>query len=309
MKFIFIGTSRFAAIILEKLIKNNHKPTLVISAPDKPMGRKQAITPPEAKVIALKNDIPILQPTKIKEAEKEIKRINPDLIILTAYGQIIPESILSIPCFGSFNIHPSLLPKYRGASPIQSAILNGDKKTGVTIYLMDKELDHGPILSQKELAISSENGYFKLLEELAELGSDLLLESITKIVSKKAKLTPQDESKASLVKILAKEDGHIKWNKTAEEIERQIRALENWPTSYAFWDKKALKIIESSVKILPVHKSYPFGKVVASPENEILVATKENYLKIEKLQIEGKKPMSAKDFLNGYLKIIGSILK
>jgi methionyl-tRNA formyltransferase len=309
MKFIFIGTSKFAAIILEKLIENKYKPVLAISAPDKPIGRKGAITPPEVKTVALKNEIPVIQPVKIKDAELEIKKINPDLIILAAYGQIIPESILSIPRYGSFNIHPSLLPKYRGASPIQSAILNGDEKTGVTIYLMDKELDHGPVLAQKQLKITDRTGYFKLLEELAELGSDLLLESIPRIVENKAELIPQNESKASFVKILTKEDGYIKWNKTAEEIERQIRAYENWPTSYSFWDKKALKIIESSAKILPVEKIYPFGKVVVSPENEILVATKENYLKIEKLQIEGKKPMSAKDFLNGYSKIIGSILK
>jgi len=309
MKYIFIGTSKFAAIILEKFIKNKYKPVLVISALDKPVGRKGIITPSEVKAVALKNKIPVIQPIKIKDAEEDIKEINPDLIILTAYGQIIPESILSIPRYGSFNIHPSLLPKYRGASPIQSAILNGDEKTGVTIYLMDKELDHGPILSQKELKITGKTGYFKLLEQLAELGSDLLLESLPNIASGKAELIPQDESKASFVKILSKEDGHIKWNKTAEEIERQIRGYENWPTSYSFWDKKALKIIESSVKILPVLKSYPFGKVVASPENEMLVATKENYLKIEKLQIEGKKPISAKDFLNGNLKIIGTVLK
>lgn len=308
MKYIFIGTSRFAEVILENLIKNGHEPVLVISAPDKPKGRNKIMTPPEVKVTAQKYNIPVFQPIKIKEAEGEIGKLNPDLIILTAYGQIIPESILNIPKYGSFNIHPSLLPKYRGAAPIQSAILNGDDETGVTIYLMDKELDHGPILSQKKLEMKESIGYFKLLEALAELGSGLLLESLPQMASKDRKLTPQNESKASFVKILTKEDGHIKWNKTADEIERQVRAYENWPGSYALLEGKSLKIIESSVKLLPVKEDYPFGKIVISPESELLVATGENYLKVEKLQIEGKKPMSAKDFLNGNTNIIGKIL-
>lgn len=309
MKFIFIGTSRFAQIVLENLIKNKYEPVLVISAPDKPKGRNKEMTPPEVKVVAQKYDIPIIQPIKIKEAEQEIKKLNPDLIILTAYGQIIPEGILSVPRFGAYNIHPSLLPKYRGASPIQSTILNGDKTTGATIYLMDKELDHGPILSQKKVEIPQRIGYFELLDILAEAGSELLLKSLPEISGKNAKMAEQDESKASFVKILKKEDGHIKWNKTADEIDRQIRAYENWPTSFAFLEGKALKIIKSCVKILPVEKDYPCGKVVVSPENELLVATKENYLKIEELQIEGKKPMLSKDFLNGNKEVIGKILK
>lgn len=309
MKFVFIGTSKFAAIILDNLVKGNYKPSLVISAPDKPIGRKKIITPPDAKVIALKHGIFVIQPIKIREAEAEIKKINPDYIILTAYGQLIPKSILDIAKFGAFNIHPSLLPKYRGASPIQSAILNNNKTTGVTIYLMDEKLDHGPILSQKTINIEAKIGYFQLLEHLAELGSKMLLESIPKIISGNRQLKAQDETKASFVRILSKEDGHIKWNKTADEIERQIRAYENWPESYAFWDAKSLKIIKASVKILPVKSEYPFGKAVVSPENELLIATKENYLKVEMLQIEGKKPMTVKDFLNGYPKIIGAILK
>ena len=309
-KIIFVGTPEFGAIILEELSKTKFKPCLVITSLDKPVGRKQILSPSPVKQIALKYNIPIKQPKKIEETKEEIKEIKPDLMIVAAYKQIIPKEILEIPKYKSFNIHPSLLPKYRGASPIQYTILNGEEKTGVTIYLMDEKIDHGPILSQKEFEIKDKKiTYQKLSKELAKLGAELLLENIPKILSKKIKLTPQNEKEATYTKILKKEDGHIKWSKKAEEIERQIRAFEVWPQSYSFWNDKVLKILKSSVKILPVEIDYPYGKIVASPEKEILVATKENYFKIEIIQLEGKKKMTAKEFLNGYPKIIGEVLK
>ncbi len=297
MKIVFLGTPKFASIILNKLIENGYKPVLVITAP----------VLSEVKALADKHNIPVLQPEKIQDTKYKIQDSKPDLIILSAYGQIIPKDILDIPKFGSINMHPSLLPKYRGASPIQSTILNGDKETGATTYLMDEKMDHGPIFSQKKLKISNP-GFKELHDRLSELGADLLIETLPKIINKEIKPVSQDELEATYTKIIKKQDGHIKWNLTASEIERQTRAYENWPGTYAFWDGKALKIIKSSVKLLPVENDYPFGKVVISPENEILVATKQNYLKIEKLQIEGKKPMPPKEFLNGHKDITGAIL-
>lgn len=305
MKIIFIGTPKFASVILEGLIENNYKPALVITAPDKPAGRKKELKSSEVKILSQKYNIPVEQPEKIEQIENKIKLLSPDLIILAAYGQIIPKSILNIPKFKSINIHPSLLPKYRGASPIQNAILNGDKKTGVSIYIMDEKMDHGPILKKKEIAIGNPN-YKELSERLSIEGKDLLLEILPKIG--KIKPEKQDHSKATYTKIIKKEDGHINWKNPAEAIERQIRAFHIWPASFSLWNEKRIKIIKAEVKKLPDNLNYPYGKVVASPQNELLVNCQENYLIIKKLQLEGKKPMDSEEFLKGYPDIIGAVL-
>lgn len=307
MKIIFIGTPKFASIILEKLIPE-YKPVLVITAPDKPVGRKQLLTPSEVKTTAMNNNIPVLQPIKIKDAEDDIRKLKPDLIVLTAYGQIIPKSILDIA--KSINIHPSLLPEYRGASPIQSVILNGEKETGITIYIMDEKMDHGPIIAVSKLEI--DNPYYsELADKLADLGAKLLIKTLPKI--SKIKPKAQDDKKATYTKIIEKEDGHIRWNKEAEEIERQIRAFHIWPGSFTLWKKDGkvlrVKIIKADVKKLPNENNYPFGKAVASPENELLVNCRKNFIVIKKLQLEGKNPMSSKEFLMGYPEIIGAILE
>jgi len=279
-KIIFLGTPEFGAIILRGLIKNGYKPFLVITAPDKPVGRKQVLTPPPVKKIAEKYNITVTQPEKIKEAVTEIENLNPDLIICAAYGQIIPKEILEIPKYGCLNVHPSLLPKHRGASPIQTAILNGDKETGVTIILMNEKMDHGPILSSRELEFSIFNFQFsKLHNKLAELGVKLLLETIPKWINDEIKPKAQDESKATYTKILKKEDGKIDWSKSAEEIERQIRAFYPWPGTFTFIKHKGkilrVKILEASI-------------------------SKEEKLIIKKLQPEGKKVMTFEEFKKGY---------
>ena len=176
LNIIFIGTPRFGSIILEGLIKNDYKPFLVITAPDKPVGRKQILTPPPVKIAAQKYNIPVSQPEKI--ASPQLKDLKPDLIVSAAYGQIIPKEILEIPQFGCLNIHPSLLPKYRGPSPIQTAILNGDKETGVTIILMDAKVDHGKIVSSIRYKLSSDIDYKKLEGKLAELSIKLLIKTL-----------------------------------------------------------------------------------------------------------------------------------
>lgn len=307
MEIIFIGTPKFASVILKGLVNSNYKPILVITAPDKPAGRKQILTPSEVKLTAQKYGIPIEQPEKIAECKNRIKKLKPDLIVLTAYGQIMPKEILDIPKYKSINIHPSLLPKYRGASPIQNTILNGDKKTGITIYIMDEKMDHGPMLKKREVIIKNPKINFEeLSEKLALEGKKLLLEILPKI--NKIKPEEQDHSKATYTKIIKKEDGHINWKNLAEEIERQIRAFHIWPTSFSLWNKTRLKILEADVKELPDNLDYPYGKVVASPENELLVNCQKNYLLIKKLQIEGKKPMNSEDFLRGYPDIIGAVL-
>lgn len=275
LKMIFVGTSEFGAIILEKMIKAGYRPILVITMPDKPVGRKQIITPPLVKLIAQKYDLPIEQPEKIKDLKPKIENLNPDLIIVADYGQIIPKEILDLPKYGCLNIHPSLLPKYRGPSPIQATILNGDKETGVTIIKMTEKIDAGPIIAQSKFKNQiSKMNFLQLRNKLAELGAELLIKTIPFWINGQIKPKKQLEKKATFTKILKKEDGLINWQKSAEEIERQIRALNPWPGTYTFYQGKRLKILE------------------AEAINHQLV--------IKKVQLEGKKPVAFKDFLHGH---------
>jgi methionyl-tRNA formyltransferase len=280
LKIIFIGTPEFGAIILEKLIKSGRKPFLVITAPDKPVGRKQITTPPAVKVLAEKYHIPFAQPEKIADFISDIKNLKPDLGIIAAYGQILPKDMLSIPNYGFLNVHPSLLPRWRGSSPIQYAILNGDEKTGATIIRISEELDAGPILAQKEIEISKKETFASLHNKLAELGAELLIEALPKLSVGKLPPLPQDETKATYTKILGKDDGHIDWKKPAEYIDRQVRALNPWPGTYTVYNGKRLKIL----------------KAEALGGNLI----------IEEVQLEGKNPMSFEDFLRGHKDYVNS---
>jgi methionyl-tRNA formyltransferase len=310
-KIIFIGTPEFGVIVLEKLIENGLKPALVITAPDKPVGRKQTITPPPIKTTAKKYKIPVIQPEKIKEAEPDIKKIKPDLIIVAAFGEIIPKKILDIPKYDSLNVHPSLLPEYRGASPIQFVILNGEKKTGVSIIKITEKLDQGPILASLEYLVeNSEITCKELEEELASWGAELLIEIIPDWISSKIKPKPQDESKATYTRIIKKEDGKINWEKTAEEIERQVRAFNPWPTAFCKTDSKTMKIWKASTLEQTEHSpTGPPGKVYLAPNDRIAVQCGKDYLIIEELQFSGKRKMKIEEFLKGNIDFIGTILK
>lgn len=267
MKIIFMGTPEFSATILTALLNSDYEIAAVITNPDAPVGRKQILTPSPVKVVAEKNKIPIIQPEKMRD-------FNVDLAIVAAYGKIIPKHILDIPRYGTINVHPSLLPKYRGASPIQNAILNGDKKTSVTIMKLDKEMDHGPILAQEEFPIADSDTYESLSQKLAMMGAELLTKTIPDYVSGKIKPVEQKHAEATYTKIIKKEDGKIDWSKSAAEIERMIRAFYPWPTAWTTWNSKVLKILEAEVR------------------NEKLA--------IKKLQLEGGKILSIKEFLNGH---------
>ena len=269
-----MGTPEFGAIVLKALIKSGHKPFLVFTEPDKPVGRKQILTPSPVKVLAGEYNIPVVQPEKISQFADEIEKLKPSLIIIASFGQIIPKKILEIPQDGCLNVHPSLLPKYRGPSPIQSAIINGDEKTGVTIMRVSEKIDAGPILSQKEIEIDPKETYESLHDKLAEAGVKLLLEVLPKLSKGQAPFQLQDDSKATYTKILKRSDGEIDWGKSPKDIERQIRAFNPWPGTYTFCNGKRLKILKAEA---------PYGK-----------------LEIKEVQLEGKKPMSYKEFLRGY---------
>lgn len=329
MKIVFMGTAEFAVPILEKLVQSNYRPALVVASPDKPVGRKQIITPPPVKVLAEKYKIPVAQPEKIGNRKykpaasllvipselREIGNLTPDLIVVAAYGKILPKEILDIPRFGCLNIHPSLLPKYRGPSPIQTAILNGDKETGVTIILMNERVDSGGIVASSKYQTSSSITYRELLKELAELGAKLLIDTIPKWIKGEIKPRIQDETKATYTKILKKGDGKIDWQKSAKDIEKQIRAFEPWPSSFTKYqtsDKnyKILKILKAQVlKQTKKDPSGPSGKIFLFPGNKIAVQTAKDFLIIEVLLPEGKKPMTAVDFLRGHKGFIGTIIK
>ena len=271
---IFMGTPEFGAIVLKALIKSGHKPFLVFTEPDKPVGRKQIITPPPVKALAEEYNIPVVQPEKVSQFADEIEKLKPSLIIIASFGQIIPKKILEIPKDGCLNVHPSILPKYRGPSPIQSAIINGDEKTGVTIMRVSEKIDAGPILSQKEIEIDPKETYESLHDKLAEAGTKLLLEVLPNLSKGQVLFQLQDDSKATYTKILNRSDGEIDWKKSPEEIERQIRAFNPWPGTFTFCNGKRLKILKAEAL---------YGK-----------------LKIKEVQLEGKKPISYEEFLRGY---------
>ena len=311
LKVVFMGTPEFGAIVLEGLIKANCKLVLVITAPDKSIGRKQIITPPLVKLVAEKYNIPVEQPEKIENCKLKIENCKPDLIVLAAYSQIIPKEILEIPKYGCLNIHPSLLPKYRGPSPIQTAILNGDEETGVTIFLMDEKIDHGPIIANCKLPIANlKITYPELSKELAEKGVKLLLETIPKWIKGAIKPKAQEESKAIYTKILKREDGKINWKNSADYIERQVRAFNPEPGTFTLAEKKILKILKAST--LKQTEIGPFGlpgKTFLAPNDKIAVQTGKDYLIIEELQPEGKRKMTSEEFLRGHPDFIGKILK
>ncbi|PKL72657.1 methionyl-tRNA formyltransferase [Candidatus Kuenenbacteria bacterium HGW-Kuenenbacteria-1] len=337
MNIIFIGTSDFAVPILKFLIINctgfNPVNINIITQPDKPVGRQQKLQASPVKQMALKYKIPIFQPENIKDQKniELIKKMQPDLIIVASYGQILPKEILEIPKFGCLNIHASLLPKYRGASPIQSAILNNDKETGITIILMDEKMDTGKIISNTKIKIQNNDTSQILHDKLAHLGADLLIKTLPKyiqevkkiikfwkkehqknltikqidfinplFISLNSSLKKQNESNASYTKILKKEYGKIDWTKSAQEIERQIRAFSPWPGSFTKFKDKKLKIFQVKIIQRLNHCNLQPDNFFLTENKQLAIQCGQGILVIEELQIEGKKKMSSQEFLKGH---------
>ncbi len=310
IKIVFMGTPEFGAVILKKLCRSEYKPVLAITAQDKPVGRKLILTPPPVKITAQKYGIPVRQPEKISSLKSEISDLKPDLIIVASFGRILPKEILELPKYGCLNLHPSLLPQYRGATPIQSAILDGCEKTGVSVILMDEKMDHGPIIAQKTLAMEKKETAASLFDKLAGLSANLILETIPKWLGNEIKARQQDESRATFTRILTKEDGRIDWRRPAEEIERKIRAFNLWPGTYCLADNKIFKILEADVLIQTENGPFgPIGKTYLASNDKIAVLTGKDFLIIEKLQLAGKKETTAADFLKGHLDFVGTIFE
>ena len=311
-KIIFWGTPEFALPILEALFENGYNLVAVITNSDKPVGRKNIITPPPIKIWAQKHKIPVFQPENLKTKNPALKIPEADIYIVAAYGKIIPVDIINSPKFGSLNIHPSLLPRWRGPSPIQYTILNGDEETGVTIIKMDEKMDHGPIVIKSKVKNQkSKIDYKKLHDELAKLGAELLIETLPKWLAGEIKPISQNEAEATYSKILKKEDGRIDWFQPAETIEKMVRAFAPWPGAWTTWakDNKIYRLrVEEAEVFQSTEKEMPSGMVWQKEDDSLCVKTSEHNLSIKKLTLEGKKTMEVKEFLRGYPQIIGQTL-
>lgn len=306
MRIIFMGTPDFAVGTLEALVNAGHEVVLAVTQPDKPQGRKQILIAPPVKQTAEKLGIPVYQPKRVRESEALalLRSYEPELIVVAAFGQILPKELLDMPTYGCINVHASLLPKYRGAAPIQWAILNGDAVTGVTIMRMDVGLDTGDMIAKAEVAITPQDTGGSLFDRLAETGAKLCVETIPSIVDGTAVYTPQDEQAATKVGQISKKDGLIDFTRSAAAIECQIRGLNPWPSAYTSLAGKTLKIWSAQVSDRQT-EAQP-GTVVLVEKDRFGVQTGEGVLICTEVQLEGKKRMSAADFLRGNALTTGS---
>ena len=308
---LFFGTPAFAVPALEALIASDYSVVGVITNPDEPVGRKHIITPPPVKVLAQKHNIPIFQPEKLSSLIEEGVLPRAYLFVVAAYGKIIPKAILELPKFGTLNIHPSLLPRWRGASPIQAVILAGDADTGVTIMQIDEKMDHGAILSQETLHLGERKiTYPELHDELAEIGAKLLLETIPEYLDGLIVGTPQDHTKATYCKMLTKDDGHIDWGRLAEEVERMVRGLNPWPGTWTLWQSARgavrIRIDEASAVIDAPRQNTP--GLVWQDEKRLLVETGIGSLRVVRATLEGKRSLTGEELMLGYPTLIGAVL-
>jgi methionyl-tRNA formyltransferase len=309
VRTVFMGTPQIAVPILGSLLQSSCEVIAVYTQPDKPAGRGHQVVFSPVKKLAVERQIPVIQPETLKssEAVERLASFQPELIIVTAFGAILPPAVLSLPKFACLNVHPSLLPRHRGPSPVVNAILCGDELTGVTIMVMDEGLDTGPILAQEKMGVSFMDTTGSLSVKLADVGARLLLETLPKWLGGELKPRAQDESQATYSKLITGKDAELDWHLSAVELWRRVRAYNPWPTSYTWCQGKRLKI----------HQAIPFGNVVKGEIGEVIalaeppgvgVVTKQGILGLCQVQLEGKRKMSAGDFVRGQREFIGCVL-
>jgi len=298
LRIIFAGTPDFAAKHLKKILSSHHYVVGVFTQPDRPAGRGNKLTPSPVKVIAEQHNIPVFQPASLRPEENQslIAQLNADLMVVVAYGLILPKAVLDMPKCGCINVHGSLLPKWRGAAPIQRSIWAGDKETGVTIMQMDVGLDTGDMLYKVSCPILASDTSATLYEKLAELGPDALLTTLDQISSKTAKAEKQDNLLATYAEKLSKEEAKLNWQLSAEQLERCIRAFNPWPVSYFIIDEQPVKVWQASV--INTEASQVPGTILQADKNGIQVATVQGILNLQVLQPAGKKAMPVQDLLN-----------
>ena len=307
MKIIFMGTPDFAVGTLRSLAEAGHEITLVVSQPDKPKGRGHAMVPTPVKVVAEELGIPVFQPVKIREAKDVLEKTEADVCVVAAFGQIIPASILHMKKYGCINVHASLLPKYRGAAPIQWAVIDGEKESGVTIMQMDEGLDTGDMLAKAIVPLDEKETGGSLFDKLSEAGGRLCVETLAKL--EKGEITPekQGESPTAYASMLDKKMGNIDWNKSAVVIERLVRGLNPWPSAYTHLDGKTLKIWACDVLPQSASKGES-GEILEVTKDAIDVQTGDGILVLREIQLAGKARMDAGAFLRGYKVVPGTVL-
>ena len=296
MRIVYMGTPDFSVLPLEKLTKD-YDIVGVVTQPDKEVGRKKEIKYSPVKEFALKNDLNILQPIKIKEDYQDIINLKPDIIITCAYGQIIPKELLDYPKYGCINIHASLLPKLRGGAPIHKAIIDGYDKTGVTIMYMDEKMDSGDIIYQEEVQINQNDDAGTLFDKLSKLGSNMIIKVLPSIINKTNKRYKQNEDEVTYAYNITREEEKIDFNNTTKDVYNKIRGLYPWPVGYANLDNKKVKIFKSQIGIS--NKNGLPGEIINIYDDSLGIKTIDGEIKILELQFEGKKRLLVKDYLNG----------
>ncbi len=302
MRVIFMGTPEFSVPTLEALIAH-HDVIGVVTQPDKRKGRGKAMACPPVKETALKHNISVYQPVKVREEAfvETLKELEPDVIVVVAFGQILPESILNIPKYGCINVHASLLPKYRGAAPIQWAVINGEKETGITTMYMAKGLDTGDMIDKIVIPVEPKETGETLHDKLSAAGGKLILETLAKLEAGTAVRIPQNDAESSYAGMLTKELGEIDWTKSAAAIERLIRGLNSWPSAYTHMNGKTLKIWDADVEADPANGQTAVpGTITDVKKDCFYVQTGDGQLKVNEVQLQGKKRMPVQAFLLGY---------
>lgn len=308
MRIIFMGTPDFSVGTLEALVEAGHDVCLVVTQPDKPKGRGKEMQFTPVKEAAVKHGIPVFQPRRVREPEcvEELRKYNADVCVVIAFGQILPKEILELTPYGCMNVHASLLPAYRGAAPIQWALISGEKVTGITTMQMDEGLDTGDMLLKVEVPITNEDTGETLHDKMAEAGAKLAVETLAQMEKGLLKPEKQGETTTPYAKMLKKEMGNIDWTKPADEIERLVRGMNSWPSAYTKWENKVMKIWRAAVEEKDTQAAA--GTIVEVTKDSFSVQTGKGLLVVKELQIPGKKRMDAGAFLRGYQIAEGTVL-
>ncbi|MDO4268683.1 MAG: methionyl-tRNA formyltransferase [Eubacteriales bacterium] len=313
MRIIFMGTPDFSVPTLESLIQSRHQVIAAVTQPDKPKGRGKEIQMTPVKETALKHHIPVYQPARARDPEfvEEMRALKPDVMVVIAFGQILSKELLEVPRYGCVNLHASLLPKYRGAAPIQWAVINGDEETGVTSMMMDVEMDTGDMLEKVTVKLDPEETGGSLFDRLSLLGGDLILSTLDKLEAGTVVPEKQDHEKATYVKKISKSMGDIDWTMDAAAIERLVRGLNPWPSAYTRLNGKLLKIWKAGVldDPAPQPEAAACGQIVKASGGQLLVRTGGGILSLLEVQLEGKKRMDAAAFLRGFPVETGTVLE
>jgi len=308
LKIVFMGTPDFAIPSLKATMNSPHNIELVVTQPDKPKGRGRKLLPPPVKICGLESGLKIAQPESINHPEfiEQIKAIKPDIIVVVAFGQLLKKELLDIPSLGTLNVHPSLLPKYRGPAPIQWSIINGNKETGVCIMLMDKGMDTGDVLLSEKTKIQPHETSGCLHDRLAKKGADLLIKAIEMFQTGKIQPIKQNNDLASYAPMLKKKDGKINWSDDSYTVSDLVRGVNPWPGAFTFWNKKRLKIFKGEIKEIDHDK--PAGTILEGKPNELLVCTGKYVFSVLELQGESGKRLSVENFLRGNQVMPGTVL-